>query len=63
MKCEFGNKFEVQNAIDTLDIKYINWTKDKTIIIDNWRVLHGRNAIVEKIYSSRVIERLQIFIN
>ena len=62
MKCENGNKSEVYNAIDSLPINCINWTKNKTIIIDNWRMLHGRQIIIEKDYGKRCIERLQVFI-
>jgi alpha-ketoglutarate-dependent taurine dioxygenase len=61
MKCDEGNKFEVYNAIDNLLISHIKWTKNKTIIIDNWRVLHGREMVIEENYNKRVIERLQVF--
>jgi alpha-ketoglutarate-dependent taurine dioxygenase len=62
MKCEEGNKIEICNAIDSLFINYIEWTKSKTIVIDNWRVLHGREAMIENKYAKRIIERLQVFI-
>lgn len=62
MKCDEGNKLEVYNAINNLAISSVNWTKNKTIIIDNWRVLHGRQTIIEEDYEKRIIERLQVFI-
>lgn len=62
MKCIEGDKMHVSKAIDTLSTDIINWTLNKTIIIDNWRVLHGRQHILEKEYDRRIIERLQVFI-
>lgn len=62
MKCVDGNKLEVNNAVDNLSVSYVNWTQNKTLIIDNWRVLHGRQMIIEEDYNKRIIERLQVFI-
>jgi hypothetical protein len=62
MKCVDGNRLEVNNAIDNLSVSYIYWKQYKTIIIDNWRVLHGRQMIIEEFYDKRIIERLQVFI-
>ncbi len=62
MKCDEGNRIEVYKTIDKLLINYIKWAKYKTVIIDNWRILHGREAVVENNYGNRVIERLQVFI-
>lgn len=62
MKCIEGDKVYVSKAIDNLSTKIINWTINKTIIIDNWRVLHGRQQIREDEYDKRIIERLQVFI-
>lgn len=62
MKCDEGEKMDVYKAIDNLTISSVNWTENKTIIIDNWRVLHGRQMIIEKDYNRRIIERLQVFI-
>jgi hypothetical protein len=62
MKCTLGNKLEIIDMIDKLKIIYVDWTDPKTLIIDNWRVLHGRQGVIEKDYKSRVIERLQVFI-
>ena len=61
MKCVDGNKLEVNNAIDNLPVSYVNWTQNKTVIIDNWRILHGRQMIIEEDYDKRIIERLQVF--
>jgi alpha-ketoglutarate-dependent taurine dioxygenase len=62
MKCVEGDKLIVYKAIDNLNVIPIFWSKNKTIIIDNWRVLHGRQNIVENDYEKRIIERLQVFI-
>jgi hypothetical protein len=62
MKCDEGEKLEVYKAIDNLTVSSILWTKNKTIIIDNWRVLHGRQTIIEEDYEKRILERLQVFI-
>lgn len=62
MKCDEGEKLDVYKAIDNLTISSIIWTEKKTIIIDNWRVLHGRQTIIEYDYEKRIIERLQVFI-
>jgi hypothetical protein len=62
MKCDEGEKLDVYKAIDNLTISSIIWTENKTIIIDNWRVLHGRQTIIEDDYEKRIIERLQVFI-
>ncbi len=62
MKCDEGEKLDVYKAIDNLTISSIIWTENKTIIIDNWRVLHGRQTIIEDDYAKRIIERLQVFI-
>jgi hypothetical protein len=62
MKCDEGEKLDVYKAIDNLAISSIIWTENKTIIIDNWRVLHGRQTIIEDDYEKRIIERLQVFI-
>ncbi len=62
MKCDEGEKLDVYKAIDNLNISSIIWTENKTIIIDNWRVLHGRQTIIEDDYEKRIIERLQVFI-
>jgi hypothetical protein len=62
MKCDEGEKLEVYKAIDNLTTCSIRWTKNKTIIIDNWRVLHGRQKVIEKEYEKRILERLQVFI-
>ena len=53
---------KIIDMIDKLKIIYVDWTDPKTLIIDNWRVLHGRQGVIEKDYKSRVIERLQVFI-
>jgi hypothetical protein len=62
MKCDEGEKLDVYKAIDNLTVSSILWTKNKTIIIDNWRVLHGRQTIIEEDYEKRILERLQVFI-
>jgi alpha-ketoglutarate-dependent taurine dioxygenase len=62
MKCDEGDKLDVYKAIDNLTISSIIWSENKTIIIDNWRVLHGRPTIIEDDYEKRIIERLQVFI-
>ncbi len=62
MKCDEGEKLDVYKAIDNLTVSSILWTKNKTIIIDNWRVLYGRQTIIEEDYEKRILERLQVFI-
>ena len=62
MKCDEGEKLDVYTTIDNLTISSILWTKNKTIIIDNWRVLHGRHTLIEEDYEKRILERLQVFI-
>jgi hypothetical protein len=61
MKClEETNSF--QKIISNLPVQTITWKKNKTLILDNWRVLHGREAIKEINHKNRIIERLQTFI-
>jgi len=62
MKSIDGNKKEVYRAINNLKISKINWEKNKILIIDNWRILHGREKLIEENYENRIMQRLQIFI-
>lgn len=62
MKCISGNRSEICAKIDALPVKCIDWTKYKTLIVDNWRVLHGRKAVMEYNASKRILERLLVFI-
>lgn len=61
MKCIEGDKFAIYKAVHSLPIHAIKWNKNTTIIIDNWRMLHGREKIKDIDCKSRVIERLQVF--
>lgn len=62
MKCESGDKIKVFEIINSLPVNQLNWVKNRTIIIDNWRMLHGRGRVLEDDYNSREIERVQIFV-
>ena len=62
MKSVEGEKFEILKAIDSLPTTTITWTKNKTLLIDNWRMLHGRQSVKETAYENRILERLQVFI-
>lgn len=35
----------LQNAINTAKIEVIKWRQHKTVLIDNWKMLHGRESI------------------
>lgn len=45
-------------VISEIEPTLINWTQGKTIIIDNWKTLHGRKSAVKDI--SRVLKRIYI---
>jgi len=48
------------NLIDQCDITSISWELNKTMIIDNWRLLHSRPRISEKNKEKRILQRLNI---
>lgn len=49
-------------AIQNLPTETIYWKRNTTLIIDNWRLLHGREKVKDQNYQNRILERLQIFI-
>lgn len=53
---------QVEDAIQNLPIETINWEKNTTLVIDNWKLLHGREQVKDPNYQNRILERLQIFI-
>jgi alpha-ketoglutarate-dependent taurine dioxygenase len=53
---------QVEDAIQNLPIETINWRKNTTLVIDNWKLLHGREQVKDPNYQNRILERLQIFI-
>lgn len=53
---------QVEDAIQNLPIETINWEKNTTLVIDNWKLLHGRERVKDPNYQNRILERLQIFI-
>ena len=53
---DFDQKF--QRVISGIEPKRIKWTDGKTVIIDNWKTLHGRKSAEKDI--TRLLKRIYI---
>lgn len=62
MNCISGDKIKLFSIIHSLPRKAIAWEANRTLIVDNWRMLHGRQPIKEDNYNLRILERIQIFV-
>lgn len=54
---EFDQSF--QKIISKIEPTRINWTEGKTLIIDNWKNLHGRKSAEKDI--TRILKRIYIY--
>ena len=46
--------------LQKIEIKNINWTKNKVVIINNWTCLHYRPKVKEIEYGNRILQRINI---
>lgn len=55
-----AKEFEIKlhEIFSQVELENINWNKPKTIIIDNWKVLHGRSRV--KMDEHRELKRIYI---
>jgi L-asparagine oxygenase len=53
-QCLFENAIHIQRP------HAIRWIPEKTIIIDNWRVLHSRESVAPQDKSCRILERVLV---
>lgn len=50
----------IERLIEKFHITSISWELNKTMIIDNWRLMHGRPQISRTNKESRILERINI---
>lgn len=51
---------ELEEALDRLPLERHQWKPDTALVIDNWRVLHGRGGMGETPDDGRVLERVVV---
>jgi alpha-ketoglutarate-dependent taurine dioxygenase len=61
-KCEIAQKGlnDFNTALQSLPITKIEWAQGDTLIVDNWRCLHGRSAGLNNDTNTRVLQRVLI---
>jgi alpha-ketoglutarate-dependent taurine dioxygenase len=50
----------IKQILDKLETKIIQWTKNKTILINNWSSIHSRPLVPENEINNRILQRLNI---
>ena len=55
---DYGFDQIFQRVISGIEPKKIKWTEGKTVIIDNWKVLHGRKSAEKN--TTRMLKRIYI---
>jgi len=60
-KLNLGSKENFSDQLGLLKPRRVLWKKNKTLIIDNWRLLHGREKVNNDEVKIRKLERTYLF--